>query len=66
VAEEFKVIEERLTDGSMVYSVQGPADDGAWIIAIACNSQGEAHDLACMMNESTAGVSVRKDWRVSK
>jgi hypothetical protein len=66
VAEEFKVIEEKLSDDSPVYSVQGPADDGAWIIAIDCNSQEEAHDLACMLNESTSHVSVRKDWRTGK
>jgi hypothetical protein len=65
-AESFLVTEAKLSDGSPVYSVRGPADNGAWIITIDCNSAEEAHDLARMMNSSTCGVSVRKDWRVSK
>lgn len=53
-----EVIEEMLTDGSAVYSVVTPSDDGAEVI-FACVSEEAARKLASALQNGCVDVSLR-------
>lgn len=53
-----RVTEEKLSEGSAVYSVRTTSDDGAEIV-FACITEADAEDLARALHVKTCDIHVR-------
>lgn len=54
----YQVVSERLTDGSKVYGVEFPSDDGAMVV-IACSDLRGAQTIANNLHVFAIDVSLR-------
>lgn len=54
------VIAEKLTDGSEVFNVRVPLEEGGAQVILACDSEDGAREVASWIDATVVGVSVKQ------